>query len=104
MERLEPEQAKTFLLEMLEKNEIEQVVMLLAGMEERRRPALLGEFQTPDEIAKIAEVLRLIRQGHPRPRLPRKFRRKSAPRQPRDRSGSRAGWLPAAWGTGEVVS
>lgn len=69
IERLEPEQAKMFLLEMLEKNEIEEVVMLLAGMEERRRSALLGEFQTPEETAKIAEVLRLIRKGHPQAAL-----------------------------------
>lgn len=79
MERLEPEQAKTFLLEMLEKNEIEEVVILLAGMEERRRSALLGEFQAPDEIAKIAEVLRLIRQGHPQAALAEEVSQKVSP-------------------------
>jgi len=65
LESIEPDQAKTFLLDMLDKDEIEEVVILLANMEERKRAGLIGEFQTPDEIAKIADVLRLIRQGHP---------------------------------------
>lgn len=77
--RLEPEQGKAFLLEMLDKNENEEVVMLLAGMDERRRSALLGEFQTPDEIAKIAEVLRLIRQGHPQAALAAEVSQKISP-------------------------
>lgn len=66
LQTLEPEQAKVFLLEMLDKQEMEDVVILMAAMDERRRAGILGEFQTPDEIAKIAEVLRLIRQGHPK--------------------------------------
>jgi hypothetical protein len=66
LQTLEPEQAKLLLLDMLDKQETEEVVILLIGMDERRRAGILGEFQTPDEIAKIAEVLRLIRQGHPK--------------------------------------
>lgn len=65
LQSIEPEQAKQFLLEMLDKQETEDVVILLTGMDERRRAGILGEFQTAEEIAKIAEVLRLIRQGHP---------------------------------------
>ena len=65
LQTLEPDQAKLFLLEMLEKEETEDVVILLTSMDERRRGGIIEAFQTPDEIAKIAEVLRLIRQGYP---------------------------------------
>ncbi len=65
LQTLEPDQAKLFLLEMLEKEETEDVVLLLTSMDERRRGGIIEAFQTPDEIAKIAEVLRLIRQGYP---------------------------------------
>lgn len=66
LQTLEPDQAKLFLLEMLDKQETEDVVILMASMDERKRAGIIEAFQTPDEIAKIAEVLRLIRQGHPK--------------------------------------
>lgn len=66
LQTLEPDQAKLFLLDMLEKKETEDVVILMAAMDERKRAGIIESFQTPDEIAKIAEVLRLIRQGHPK--------------------------------------
>ena len=65
LQTLEPEQAKLFLMEMLDKQETEDVVILMATMDERKRAGIIEAFQTPDEIAKIAEVLRLIRQGQP---------------------------------------
>ena len=66
LQTLEPDQAKLFLLEMLEKQETEEVVILMSSMDERKRAGIIEAFQTADEIAKIAEVLRLIRQGHPK--------------------------------------
>ncbi len=79
LQTLEPEQAKLFLLEMLEKQETEEVVILLTGMDERRRAGILGEFQTADEIDKIAEVLRLIRQGHPKTAIAKEVSQKVDP-------------------------
>jgi hypothetical protein len=66
LQTLEPDQAKLFLLDMLEQKETEDVVILMTAMDERKRAGIIESFQTPDEIAKIAEVLRLIRQGHPK--------------------------------------
>lgn len=66
LQTLEPDQAKLFLLDMLEKQETEEVVILMSSMDERKRAGIIEAFQTPDEITKIAEVLRLIRQGHPK--------------------------------------
>jgi len=66
LQTLEPDQAKLFLLEMLDNQETEDVVILMATMDERKRAGIIEAFQTPDEIGKIAEVLRLIRQGHPK--------------------------------------
>ncbi len=79
LQTLEPEQAKQLLLEMLDKQETEEVVILLTGMDERRRAGILGEFQTADEIAKIAEVLRLIRQGHPKAAVAKEVSQKVDP-------------------------
>ncbi|MHB8900510.1 MAG: hypothetical protein ACYC6Y_17290, partial [Thermoguttaceae bacterium] len=76
---LEPEQAKQFLVDMLDKQETEEVVILVTGMDERRRAAILGEFQTPEEVTKIAEVLRLIRQGHPKAAVAKEVSQKVDP-------------------------
>jgi hypothetical protein len=60
---IKPKQAKELLLQMLEKNEIGDVVLLLSAMPESRRAKIIGEFKSPDETKKIDEVLRLIRRG-----------------------------------------
>ena len=79
LQTLEPEQAKLFLLDMLDKEETEDVVILMAAMDERKRAGIIEAFQTPDEIAKIAEVLRLIRQGHPKAAIAGEFSQKADP-------------------------
>ncbi len=82
LETVEPDQAKVLLLEMLDKQETEDVVILMTAMNERKRAGILGEFKTPDEIAKIAEVLRLIRQGHPQAALAEEVSQKVDPQNP----------------------
>jgi hypothetical protein len=65
LQTIKPKQAKEQLAQMLENNEIDQVVLLLAGLPETNRAKILAEFKTPDENKRLAEVLRLIRQGQP---------------------------------------
>ncbi len=65
LETVKPKQAKEQLLQMLEKNEIDVVVLLLASMPENRRAKILTEFKTPEENEKLAEVLRRLREGQP---------------------------------------
>ncbi len=65
LEKAKPKQAKELLLQMLENKEIDDVVLLLGAMTDSSRGKILGEFKTADEVKKIDEVLRLIRQGVP---------------------------------------
>jgi len=65
LETVKPKQAKEQLWEMLQANETDEVVLLLAEMPESRRAKILAEFKTPDESKKLADVLRRIREGQP---------------------------------------
>ncbi len=65
LEKAKPKQARELLLQMLENKEIDDVVLLLSGMTDSSRGKILGEFKTTDDVKKIDEVLRLIRQGVP---------------------------------------
>ncbi len=76
LESLEPEQAKKLILEMLDKDELEEVVMLMSKMPERPRANILAEFKTDKETEAIAEVLRRIRQGYPQAAIADKARTK----------------------------
>ncbi len=62
---LKPKQAKELILQMLEKNESEEVVALMGPMPETRLAKIIGEFKTPEETKKIDEILRRIRHGEP---------------------------------------
>jgi hypothetical protein len=62
---IKAKQAKELLMAMLAKNEIQDVVALLAPMPDSKRAKIIGEFKTPEETQKIDEVLRLIRRGEP---------------------------------------
>lgn len=66
LQTIKPKQAKALLLDMLSKNEMADVVALLAPMTDSKRAKIISEFKTPEEIQKIDEVLRLIRRGEPR--------------------------------------
>ena len=63
LESLRPTQAKELIEEMLSRNEDEQVVTLLQGMNDSKRARIIAEFRTPEETAKIADVLRRLREG-----------------------------------------
>jgi flagellar motility protein MotE (MotC chaperone) len=65
LQSMKPKQAKEQLSQMLESNQIDQVVLLLPALPDTNRAKILAEFKTPDENKKLAEVLRLIRQGQP---------------------------------------
>ena len=62
---VKPKQAKALILQMLEKNELEEVVALMAPMPETRLAKIISEFKQADEAQKIDEILRRIRHGEP---------------------------------------
>ncbi len=65
LESVRPAQAKLQLIEMLNNDELDTVVVLLAEMPDQRRSKIIGEFKTPQDQAKIAEVLKRILEGVP---------------------------------------
>jgi len=65
LETIKPKQAKEQLLAMFDDNEIDVVVALLAAMPSSKRAKIVGEFKTPDESEKLAEILDRLRQGIP---------------------------------------
>jgi len=82
LETVKPRQAKEQLFEMLQNNETDQVVMLLANMPENRRAKILAEFKTPEENKKLAEVLRRLREGQPEANLVDKTQQTPVPTKP----------------------
>jgi hypothetical protein len=62
---LKPKRAKDLILQMLEKNEDEEVVALMGPMPDARLAKIIGEFKTAEETKKIDEILRRIRRGEP---------------------------------------
>jgi hypothetical protein len=65
LEAIKPKQAKAILVEMLDKKEIDKVVVLLRQMAVKKCAAIIGEFKTDEELEKISEVLRRLREGLP---------------------------------------
>jgi hypothetical protein len=65
LESLKPAQAKDLILRMLDNDEIDEVVVIIGEMAERKRASILGQFKTEPESEKISEVLRLLREGEP---------------------------------------
>lgn len=65
LQSIKPSQAKEQLFEMLDNDEIDEAVLLLAEMPSSNRAKILAEFETEQENEKLAEVLRRIRQGEP---------------------------------------
>lgn len=65
LQSVRPAQAKAQLIEMLNNDELDTVVVLLAEMADQRRSRIIGEFKTPPEQAMIAEVLQRILEGAP---------------------------------------
>lgn len=65
LENLKPKQAKEQILQMLENEEIDQVVTLLAEMPISKRGKIAREFKAEDEVIKLAQILERVRQGKP---------------------------------------
>jgi hypothetical protein len=65
LETIKPKQAKELIALMLERKEMDEVVVLMAGMPEAKRAKIVAEFKTPSEVEQLGEVLRRIRQGVP---------------------------------------
>ena len=65
LEALKPKQAKALLQQMLDQKEMDEVVLLLASMTEKKRAKIAAEFKTPAEVEQFGDVLRRIRQGTP---------------------------------------
>ena len=63
LEKIKAGQAKQQILQMLNDKQLDEVVQLLSGMQDSKRAKIIGEFKTPDESMKLAEVLRRIRDG-----------------------------------------
>lgn len=63
LEKAKAKQAKEQILKMLDEKRLADVVILLSGMQDSKRAKIIGEFKTPEESAKLAEVLRRIREG-----------------------------------------
>ena len=60
---LEPEQAKNQLLIIYDDERIDEVVNIVQAMAADKRKDILAEFQTAEEEAKLAEILRRVSEG-----------------------------------------
>ena len=78
LETIKPKQAKELLVLMLEQKEMDDVVVLMAGMPDGKRAKIIAEFKTP------AEVEQTRRGAAPHP--PGRARRRRWPRTPRSNS------------------
>lgn len=65
LQSMKPKQAKEQLVRMYDNGELDQVVMLMAGMADGKRKKICGEFRTDEENEKLGEILRRIREGFP---------------------------------------
>jgi hypothetical protein len=66
LETLSPESAKSQLLIMLEKGQKSDVVAIVKGLPSDKQKKILGEFTSPADQQKLAEVLLELRNGDPR--------------------------------------
>ncbi len=69
LESLKPKQAKAQLVEMLKKDEMDEVVVLLAAMPDAKAAKIMTEFKLPEENEQLYQILRRIREGYPDSKL-----------------------------------
>jgi hypothetical protein len=62
-ENIKPKQAKEQILQMIEADELDDVVVILSDMPIGKRAKIVSQFTTPEEVAAMDRVLRLIRKG-----------------------------------------
>ena len=65
LEALDPEQAKTQLIKMLDAGQMNDVVAIVKGMALDKRRKILGEFATEKEESQLHDVLDQMRMGEP---------------------------------------
>lgn len=75
LESVKPKQAKALILAMLDNKEVDEVVTLLSPMPDGKRAKIFGEFKTTEELEKLGEVLRRIREGLPSASVPENTRK-----------------------------
>jgi len=64
-ENIKAKQAKEQILQMIANDEMPEVVAILSAMPIGKRAKIVSEFKSPEEVEKLGEILRLIRQGMP---------------------------------------
>jgi hypothetical protein len=64
-ENIKPKQVKEQIMKMIDRDEMNEVVTILVAMPIAKRAKIISEFKTPDELEKLDQMLRLIRQGVP---------------------------------------
>jgi len=68
LEAISPKQAKEQILIMLDDDDADaadSVVVIMKAMPLDKRKKLIAEFKTPEEVTKLAQILRQIRLGRP---------------------------------------
>jgi hypothetical protein len=65
LENVKPKQAKDQILRMINNGEMQDVVMILSAMPITKRSKIISEFKSEQESLKLAELLKLIREGVP---------------------------------------
>lgn len=85
LQTIKPKQAKDLLMQMLRSSNASDTtaaVMLLRDMADNKRAKIIAEFKTPDEAAKIEEVLRAIRAGTPEGGIAKEAEKRLQGKQP----------------------
>lgn len=78
LEILSPELAKDQLITFLQDDKMDDVVAVVKGMPLDKRKKVLGQFTTPEETAKLNEILSTLRRGDPKAGLIEKARAENA--------------------------
>lgn len=65
-----PKQSKEQLVQILDNDELDVVVALLAALPDKQRSKIIAEFKTPDEAEQLGQILRRMREGYPDVALP----------------------------------
>ncbi|HEV2969620.1 MAG TPA: hypothetical protein VGY55_06495 [Pirellulales bacterium] len=64
-ESMKPRQAKEQIVQMIDAGEMNEVVSILSAVATTKQAKIIAEFKTDEDVKKLDEILRLIRQGVP---------------------------------------
>jgi HAMP domain-containing protein len=68
-ENMQPELAKKYLLDMYKNREYDRIILIIKGMDLKKRKNIINEFQTDEETSNMADILRRIGNGEPDAKL-----------------------------------